>query len=251
VRADVLSDDPKPEFAIFSYATGVGVLTYLDIASSHSKGFYNAKATMTKAQQHFLGGLNIAILLTDGFEQVELTSPRQALEESGVTIRMLSDKTGRVQGYHHDVKGDLFDVDMTFDRVTADEFDAVLLPGGAVNSNRIRNNADAQLLISQIDQQGKPVAVICHGAWLLVSADLVKGHKMTSWPSLREDIESAGGQWIDEEVVVDGSWISSRKPDDLPAFNAAFMAILGKRTGKSIIGTADDVAGGASAGMGG
>jgi len=204
---------------------------------------------MVKPQQHFLGGLNIAILVTDGFEQVELTGPLQALEESGVIIRMLSGQDRQVQGYHHDLRGDLFDIDMTFDKAKADEFDAVLLPGGAVNSNRIRNDVDAQQLVRQIDQQGKPVAVICHGAWLLVSANLVKGHKMTSWPSLKEDIETAGGHWVDAEVVVDGNWVSSRKPDDIPAFNAAFMAILAKRTRASVKGTADDVAGGA--GMGG
>ncbi len=204
---------------------------------------------LSKLPQHYLGGLNVAILVTDGFEQAELTGPRDALEESGVIIRMLSDKLGQVQGYHHDQKADLFDIDMTFDKANADEFDAVLLPGGAVNSNRIRNNTDAQRLVKQIDQQGKPVAVICHGAWLLVSANLVKGHKMTSWPSLKEDIETAGGHWVDAEVVVDGNWVSSRKPDDIPAFNAAFKAILGKRTRENIRGTADDVEG--SAGMGG
>jgi protease I len=204
---------------------------------------------MTKPAQHYLGGLNIAILVTDGFEQVELTGPRDALEESGVIIRMLSDKPGQVQGYHHDQKGDLFDIDMTFDKAKADEFDAVLLPGGAVNSSRIRNNMEAQRLVRQIDQQGKPVAVICHGAWLLVSADLVKGHKMTSWPSLREDIETAGGHWVDAKVVVDGNWVSSRKPDDIPAFNDAFKALLSKRTRESVRGTADDVEG--SAGLGG
>ena len=204
---------------------------------------------MTNPAQHYLGGLNIAILVTDGFEQIELTAPRDALEESGVIIRMLSDKLGQVQGYHHDQRGDLFDIDMTFDMANADEFDAVLLPGGAVNSNRIRNNIDAQRLVQQIDQQGKPVAVICHGAWLLVSANLVKGHKMTSWPSLKEDIENAGGKWVDAEVVVDGNWVSSRKPDDIPAFNAAFQALLGKRTHENVQGTADDAEG--SAGMGG
>lgn len=204
---------------------------------------------MTQAQQHHLGGLNIAILVTDGFEQVELTAPLQALEESGVMIRMLSDKKGQVQGYHHDQRGDLFDVDMTFDTAKADEFDAVLLPGGAVNSNRIRNNADARLIVRQMDKLGKPIAVICHGSWLLVSAGLVNGRKLTSWPTLKEDIESAGGHWVDADVVVDGNWISSRKPDDIPAFVAAFKGILDKRTRDSVKGTADDVPG--AAGMGG
>ena len=204
---------------------------------------------MTQAQQHHLGGLNIAILVTDGFEQVEMTDPLKALEESGVMIRMLSDKKGQVQGYHHDQRGDLFDVDMTFDKAKADEFDAVLLPGGAVNSNRIRNNADAQLIVRQMDKLGKPIAVICHGSWLLVSAGLVKGRKLTSWPSLKEDIESAGGHWVDADVVVDGNWVSSRKPDDIPAFVAAFKSVLGKRTRDSVKGTADELPG--AAGMGG
>ena len=199
--------------------------------------------------QHHLGGLNVAILVTDGFEQVEMTGPRQALEEAGVIIRMLSDKKGQVEGYHHDMRGDLFDVDMTFDKANADEFDAVLLPGGAVNSNRIRSNLDAQRLVTQIQQQGKPIAVICHAGWLLVAANLVRGRKMTSWPSLQTDIEQAGGHWVDAEVVVDGNWVSSRMPEDIPAFNAAFIKLLAKRTPAHVQGTVDDAA--SSAGMGG
>lgn len=196
---------------------------------------------MVNPPQHQLGGQTVAILVTDGFEQEELTGPRTALEESGVIIRMLSDKTGQVQGYHHDQRGDLFDVDLTFDKATADEFDAILLPGGAVNSIRIRSHPDAQRLVREIDEQGKPIAVICHAPWLLVSAGLVKGHKMTSWPSLQKDIEEAGGLWVDAEVVVDRNWVSSRKPDDIPAFNEAFKRILAKRTRKNIQGTGDDL----------
>lgn len=204
---------------------------------------------MSNPPQHQLGGLNIAILVTDGFEQEELTGPQAALEESGVMIRLLSDKTGQVQGVHHDQPGDSFDVDTTFDKVTADEFDAVLLPGGAVNASRIRNNADAQELVRQMDQQGKPVAVICHAPWLLVSAGLVKGRKMTSAPELQKDLEQAGAQWVDEKVVVDRNWVSSRKPADIPAFNAAFKGILAQRTRQNIKGTSDDTP--ASAGEGG
>lgn len=196
---------------------------------------------MLNPPQHQLGGLSIAILVTDGFEQEEMTGPRTALEESGVVIHMLSDKKGQVQGYHHDHRGDLFDVDLTFDQVTADEFDALLLPGGAVNAIRIRSNPDAQRLVQQIDAQGKPIAVICHAPWLLVSAGLVKGRQMTSWPSLQKDIEDAGGQWVDAAVVVDRNWISSRKPDDIPAFNDAFKAVLAQRTLKNTYGTADDI----------
>lgn len=196
---------------------------------------------MVNPPQHQLGGLTIAILLTDGFEQAEMTEPRQALEESGVIVHMLADKKEPVQGYHHDQRGDAFDVDMTFDKATADEFDALLLPGGAVNSNRIRNNPDAQRLVQQADEQGKPIAVICHGPWLLVSAGLVKGRKMTSWPSLQADIESAGAMWSDAEVVVDRNWVSSRKPEDIPAFNEAFKHLLAQRTRKNTYGTADDI----------
>ncbi|MDQ3060657.1 MAG: type 1 glutamine amidotransferase [Pseudomonadota bacterium] len=196
---------------------------------------------MATPPQHQLGGLNVAILVTDGFEQEEMTAPRAALEESGVIIRMLSDKTGQVQGYHHDQRGDLFDVDMTFDKATADEFDAILLPGGAVNSIRIRSHPDAQRLVQEIDEQAKPIGVICHAPWLLVSAGLVKGHKMTSWPTLQSDIEKAGGLWVDAEVVVDRNWVSSRKPDDIPAFNEAFKRVLAQRTRRNIQGTPDDI----------
>lgn len=204
---------------------------------------------MSKTQQHHLGGLSVAILVTDGFEQAELTEPRKALEESGVITRLLSDKKGQVQGYNHDRKADLFDIDITFDKAKADEFDAVLLPGGAINAHRIRSNADAQRIVRNIDEQGKPIAVICHGSWLLVSAGLVKGRKMTSWPSLKDDINNAGGHWVDEEVVVDGNWVSSRKPGDIPAFNTAFKKVLDQRTKESVRGTADDAP--AAAGTGG
>lgn len=204
---------------------------------------------MPKTPQHLLGGLQVAILVTDGFEQVELTGPRTALEEAGVITRLLSDKKGQVQGFNHFQKADLFDVDMTFDKANADEFDAILLPGGAVNAGSIRHNKDAQRIVRQIDQHGKPIAVICHAPWLLISAGLVKGKRMTSWPSLEDDIEKAGGMWIDAEVVADGNWVSSRKPEDIPAFNAKFRQVLAQRTQASIGHTADDVAGGA--GMGG
>jgi protease I len=196
---------------------------------------------MTPPPQHQLGGLSVAILVTDGFEQIEMTGPRDALEESGVIIHMLSDKKEPVQGYHHDLRGDLFDVDMTFENAMADEFDALLLPGGAVNSIHIRNNPDAQRLVRHIDQQGRPIGVICHAPWLLVSAGLVKGRKLTSWPSLKTDIENAGGLWADAEVIVDKNWVSSRKPDDIPAFNAAFKHLLAQRTRKNTYGTADDI----------
>lgn len=184
---------------------------------------------MSNTPQHALGGLCVGILLTDGFEQAEMTEPRAALEEAGAIIRMLSDKTGQVRGTHHDQPGDLFDVDTTFKQVRADEFDALLLPGGEVNASCIRNNPDAQALVRQIDAQGKPIAVICHAPWLLISAGLVQGRKMTSAPDVKRDLEKAGAYWVDEKAVVDRNWVSSRTPEDIPAFNAAFIDILAQR----------------------
>ena len=173
-----------------------------------------------------LTSIRVAILLTDGFEQVELTGPQQALKEAGASTTIISNKPGRVQGFHHDVKGDSFAVDQTFDQSAPDQFDAVLLPGGAVNADQIRILPQAQKFVQAIAEAGKPIAVICHGAWLLVSAGLVKGRTLTSWPTLQDDIRNAGGNWVDQEVVEDGCFISSRKPDDIAAFNQRLLARL-------------------------
>ncbi len=200
-------------------------------------------------QDHHLAGLQVAILVTDGFEQIEMTAPRDALQALGVNTRLLSERRGPVQGYNHTDKADTFEVDMTFTHAKADEFDAVLLPGGEINSAHIRNDPDAQRIVKNIDRQGKPVAVICHAPWLLVSSGLVEGRRMTSFPSLKDDLQKAGALWEDSEVVVDGLWVSSRTPDDIPAFNEKFIEVLGRRTQESVAGTADDLPGGA--GMGG
>jgi protease I len=177
-----------------------------------------------------LAGLTVAILADNGFEQVELTGPREALEQAGAVTRLVSVNPGEIQGFHHDKPGDKFKVDLTFEEADADTFDAVLLPGGVMNADQIRTSRNAQSFVQEIDRDGKPVAVICHGAWLLVSAGLVKGRTLTSWASLQDDIRNAGGQWRDEEVVRDGHWISSRKPADIPAFNAALLNLLGSRS---------------------
>jgi protease I len=180
-----------------------------------------------------LAGTTVAILVTDGFEQAELTGPREALENVGATTRIISGQHGKVQGFNHDARADAFDADLTFDEASPDDFNAVLLPGGAFNSDRIRIIPQAQRFVQDMQETGKPVAVICHGAWLLVSAGLVKGRTVTSWPTLQDDIRNAGGNWVDQEVVVDGNWVSSRKPDDIPAFNQAFIDLLAQsaRTG--------------------
>lgn len=166
-----------------------------------------------------LPGLHVAVLLTDGFEQVEFTEPRSALEQHGAIIKIVSSARGKVKGVHHDQPGDEFNVDATFDDADPMDFDAVLLPGGKENGDRIRNIDAAQRFVQRINEDGKPIAAICHGSWLLACAGLAQGRTLTSWPSLQDEIRHAGGNWVDEEVVVDGNLVTSRKPDDIPAFN--------------------------------
>jgi protease I len=181
-----------------------------------------------------LSGITVAILVTDGFEQSEMTEPRDALEKAGANTRLVSDKAGSVQAFKHDSKGDQFPVDLSFEDAYAQDFDAVLLPGGAFNADRIRSMPAAQRIVQEAEQDGKPIAVICHGAWLLVSAGLVRGRTLTSWPSLQDDIRNAGGNWVDQEVAVDKNWISSRKPDDIPAFTRELLGVLGQRVALSM-----------------
>lgn len=177
-----------------------------------------------------LQDVNIAILAVDGFEQVELTGPRDRLHEEGARTVLVSARTDPILGMHHDKPGDRFPVDLTFLQAASEPevFDALLLPGGVVNADEIRMQPKAQALVRAIVDAGKPVAVICHGAWLLISAGVVKGRRMTSWPSLQDDLRNAGAAWVDEEAVVDGVLVSSRKPDDIPAFNDAFIQVLQK-----------------------
>lgn len=177
-----------------------------------------------------LQDVNIAILAVDGFEQVELTGPRDRLHQEGARTVLVSARTDPILGMHHDKPGDRFPVDLTFLQAAAepDVFDAMLLPGGVVNADEIRMQPKAQELVRACVDAGKPLAVICHGAWLLISAGVVKGRKMTSWPSLQDDLRNAGAEWVDEEAVVDGTLVSSRKPDDIPAFNEAFIQVLRK-----------------------
>jgi protease I len=190
--------------------------------------------------EHMLNGMNIAILVTDDFEQVEMTEPRQALEEAGANPKIISSKRGKVQGFNHDVKADQFEVDLTFDEAEPDDFDAVLLPGGAINADQIRIIPQAQQFVRRMQEEGKPIAVICHAPWLLVSAGLVQGRTLTSWPSIQDDIRNAGGTWVDQEVVVDENWVSSRKPADIPAFNDKMLGLLSERFSASVRGTPDE-----------
>jgi protease I len=175
-----------------------------------------------------LDGMKVAILVTDNFEQVELTGPRGALTQAGAEPLVLANHSDEVQGMNHDEKGDRFHVDAMMKDVSPDEFDAVMLPGGVMNSDKIRMLPEAQAFVKRMAEDGKPIAVICHGAWLLVSSGLVGGRTMTSWPTLRDDIANAGGNWVDQEVVVDGNLVSSRKPQDLPAFNRRMVEVFAR-----------------------
>ncbi|MBF9265265.1 type 1 glutamine amidotransferase domain-containing protein [Paracidovorax cattleyae] len=171
-------------------------------------------------------GRRIALLVTDGFEQAELAGPRDALKGAGYEALIVAPKAGQVQGFNHVDKADRFDVDQTLDQASPDAFDAVVLPGGVVNADELRTNEQARAFVQAIDRAGKPVAVICHGAWLLIDAGLVKGKTLTSWPSLATDLRNAGAQWVDRPVQVEGRWISSRKPDDIPQFNEQILKTL-------------------------
>ena len=173
-----------------------------------------------------LSGKRVAFLVTDGFEQVELTGPREALQKNGAVVDILSHEEGTVRGWNHDKPADEFVVDATFDSAHLDLYDAIVLPGGVQNSDTIRLILGAQKLVKSHNSANKPLAVICHGAWLLVSSGLAKGKRMTSYKTLQDDIRNAGGHWVDEEVVVDGNLITSRVPDDIPAFNDRLIRAL-------------------------
>ncbi|QTD94490.1 type 1 glutamine amidotransferase domain-containing protein [Burkholderia anthina] len=168
----------------------------------------------------------IAILAVDGFEEAELVEPRRALTAEGAQVDVISRQGGEIQGFRHVDKGERVKVDHTFDDAREGDYDAVVLPGGVVNGDAIRMLPAAREFVTAAVGAGKPIAAICHGGWLLVSSGLVEGRTMTSWPSLQDDIRNAGGKWVDQEVVHDGNLITSRKPDDLPAFNGALVQCL-------------------------
>jgi protease I len=166
-----------------------------------------------------LNGKKVAILVEDGFEQVELTSPKQALEQAGAQTQIVSPKRDKVKGWDHTKWGQEFPVDVPIEQANANNYDALLLPGGVMNPDKLRTNQQAVQFVRSFFEQGKPVASICHGPWTLVEADVVKGRKLTSYPSIKTDVKNAGGNWVDQEVVVDQGLVTSRSPDDLPAFN--------------------------------
>ncbi len=178
-----------------------------------------------------LSGKRIAILVTDGFEQVELLEPRKALDEAGATTVVVSPAKDKVKGWNLKEWGNEVPVDVPLDEAKPSDFDALLLPGGVMNPDHLRMNPKAVSFVKQFTDAGKPVAAICHGPWTLIEAGAVNGHTMTSWPSLKTDLKNAGANWQDKEVIRDGNLVTSRKPDDIPAFNREMIQMFALKTG--------------------
>jgi protease I len=171
-----------------------------------------------------LNGKRVAILVAnEGIEQVEMTEPRKALEEAGATVELLAPEATEAQAFNHLDKADTFPVDRAVGSASVEDYDALMLPGGVANPDNLRMHAEAVAFARGFFDAGKPVAAICHAPWTLIEADVVRGRTITSWPSLQTDVRNAGGTWVDEEVVVDHGLVTSRKPDDLPAFNAKMV----------------------------
>jgi protease I len=174
-----------------------------------------------------LKGKKVAILVAnEGIEQVELTEPRKALEETGATVELLAPESGEAQAFNHLDKGDAFPVDRVVGEASAEDYDGLMLPGGVANPDNLRTHPEAVAFVRAFFDAGKPVAAICHAPWTLVEAGVLKGRTITSWPSLQTDVTNAGGTWVDEEVHVDDGLVTSRKPDDLPAFNARMVEAM-------------------------
>jgi protease I len=180
-----------------------------------------------------LQGKTIAILATDGFEQVELTKPKKALEEAGAKTQVVSPNPKKIKGWNKKDWGEEVSVDVTLDSADPTQYDALLLPGGVMNPDHLRMNPDAVKFVKHFFEHAKPVAAICHGPWMLVEAGAVRGRTITSWPSLKTDIRNAGGTWVDEEVVLSNGVVTSRMPDDIPAFNRQIIDLFSKGAGAS------------------
>jgi protease I len=176
-----------------------------------------------------LKGVRVAILVTNGFEQVELEKPRSALDKAGAETKIVSPAGSKVKGWQMTDWGSKFTTDVALDDAKPDDFDALLLPGGVINPDALRINPAAVAFVKAFFDAGKPVAAICHGPWTVLEAGAARGRRMTSWPSLKTDLRNAGAQWVDEEVVVDGNMVTSRKPDDIPAFNREMIALFARQ----------------------
>ncbi|MEX2643142.1 MAG: type 1 glutamine amidotransferase domain-containing protein [Acetobacterales bacterium] len=173
-----------------------------------------------------LSGRNVAVLVTDGFEEVELTRPVARLKEEGATVHIVAPGSDSVMSWQVDSWGETFPVDVRLESVRAEDYDALLLPGGVLNPDQLRTRAEAVAFVRSFVDRGKPIAAICHGPWTLIETGAVKGRRMTSYPSVRTDLVNAGADWVDEEVVVDDGLVTSRDPDDLPAFNNRMVEVF-------------------------
>jgi protease I len=172
--------------------------------------------------------MRVAIIATDGFEEIELEVPAKALREAGARVDVISDHDGEIQGFHHHDKAGKVYVDRTLAQAGPTEYDALMLPGGALNADQLRIHPKLKQFIYEMDRAAQPMAVICHAPWELVSAGVVRGRTLTSWPTIRDDVNNAGGQWVDQEVVVDANLITSRGPKDLAAFNRAMLELFSR-----------------------
>jgi protease I len=203
------------------------------LRSVDSKSFNSYMKESGKMPSNTLQGKKIAILATHGFEQVELLKPREALNEAGATTTVVSPEKGKIKGWNMKNWGDEVSVDQTLDSAAPDDFDALLLPGGAMNPDKLRMKPEAVEFVRHFAESGKPIAAICHGPWTLIDAEAVRGKTMTSWPSIKNDLKNAGAKWVDQEVVRDGQFVTSRKPDDIPAFNREMIRLFSEATGES------------------
>jgi len=185
-----------------------------------------------------LKGKKVAILATDGFEQSELAEPMNALENAGATAHIVSPKAGAIKGWKHTEWGDSFAVDATLDDADPRHYDALVLPGGVMNPDKLRRDPKVQQFVRSFFEEGKPVGAICHGPWTLIDAGVVKGRKVTSYETIQTDLKNAGANWVDQEVVVDNGLVTSRKPDDLPAFNRKLIEEIaeGRHAGRAMAG---------------
>lgn len=175
-----------------------------------------------------LDGLRIAILATEGFEQAELIEPRKALDAAGAVTEVVSPRSGKLRGWNHQEWGDEVQVDQPLDTADAAHYDALVLPGGVMNPDALRMQPQAVAFVKSFFDAGKPVGAICHGPWTVIESGAAKGHRMTSWPSLQTDIRNAGGEWVNQPVVVDNNLVTSRKPDDIPAFNREIINLFAR-----------------------
>jgi protease I len=180
-----------------------------------------------------LRGVRVAILVDNGFEQAEMTEPRKALDAAGAETRIVSPQVDKVHAWKFTEWGDSYPVEEQLDRADAKQFDALLLPGGVMNPDHLRMKEKAVAFVKAFFEAGKPVAAICHAPWTIIEAGQARGRKIASWPSLKTDLRNAGAEWVDSEVVLDGNLVSSRKPDDIPAFNREMLKLFGQKRGKA------------------